>query len=83
MLLSQVPAYFIIMALWGVCCVSAGYFILHRVKKDFPKFLAGCLITYGWIFIGIPVAVTFVVLSFVIGLKFCQAVNMLGNLPVV
>lgn len=83
MLLSHVPIYFVLAAIWGACCVGAGYFILHRVKKDFPKFLAGCLITFGWVFIGIPVAVTFVALSMVIGFKFCQAVNVLGNMPMI
>lgn len=80
---SYIPFYFFITAFWGICCVGIGNVILQRVRKDFLKFLAGCLITFGWVFIGMPVVVTFVALSIIIGCYFGEAVSILANLPMI
>lgn len=80
---SYIPIYFFLTALWGICCIGSGYAILRRVKKDFLKFLAGCLITFGWVFVGMPVAITFIALSLLIGCYFGEAVSVLANLPMI
>lgn len=79
---SYIPIYFFITAFWGICCVGIGYAILRRVRRDFPKFLAGCLITFGWIFVGMPIAITFIALSIFIGYHFGEAASVLFNMPI-